>query len=473
MNLNSFLISFVLICLAGCRLGPPYEPPAPVIPEDWKTEYDGCEPNPCVSYWWELFEDDTLNALELQAIENNPNLFAALQRVVEARAIAKGVSANLYPQINLQPSYSDIGELFKVNLPSNVAIPGGTALGKPFRVHLFQYTLPFDMSYEVDLWGKLRGQAESAIYNFQAQEDHYLSALLTLTTDVATNYFMLQTLDAQIELLKQTIEVRKKALNLNTSRFNNGLVTYSDVSNASLQLSNAEADYYDSVRQRNLLENVIATLVGVPSSCFHLVSHPLSGDPPAIPPGTPADVISQRPDVAEAERDMAAQHALIGPAYASFLPSLSLTGALGYLSPDFKDFLTWKSRFWAIGANIGQSIFDGGRNVANLELAYARFNETTGLYQQTVLTAFQEVEDALNNIELRDKQYNSLKISVKSSRTSTQLSTNRYLKGLANYIEIVINQQQELVAELSLVNVSGQRYVATIQLIKALGGSWQ
>lgn len=470
-----FLGLLLLILIAGCRVGPSYKPPCTPVPDQWKNPNKENATPPFVDYWWEVFNDDTLNGLELQAIEYNPNLYVALEKVFEARALAGVQAANLYPQLNLNPGYTDTGSLFQVFLPSTLAksIPGLTSQISPFRVHQQQYLLPLNLNYEVDLWGKLQDQYDSAFYNAEAQTEAYFSTMLTLTADLASSYFQLRSLDAQIDLLKANIETRRKNYELTQSRFDKGLVTYLDVTQAEVDKANVEAAYYDAVRQRTLAEDQIAVLTGQLATDFCMEHNPLKGPPPEIPAGIPSTVLLQRPDIAQAERTMASQHALINAAYASFFPSFSLTGALGYSSPDITQFLKWISRYWMLGANSSQMVFDGGRDCYNLQAAWASFLEASGSYQQQVLTAFQEVEDALNNIELQDKQARQLLLAAEAAEKATNLSLNRYRRGVAIYLEVVENERLQLQAEINWINLQGVLYVSTIQLIKALGGSWE
>lgn len=472
MKYSILLRLLFLLFFAGCRVGPPYVPPCPEVPDDWKNPHATDTETPCMGCWWEVFNDDTLNALELQALENNPNLFTALEKVFEARALAGVQAANLYPQLNLNPSYTSTESLLKFNLPPGLSIPGTSSSIPPFRVHLLQYLLPLDLNYEVDLWGKLRDQYDSALFNAEAQAQAYYSTLLTLTADLASAYFQLRMFDAQEVLLRANIETRKKNLDLTQNRFNKGLVTYLDVTQAQTDLATVEASYYEVLRLRNLAEDQIAVLAGQLPSVFTLESNPLEGSPPIIPPGIPSTMLLQRPDIAQAERNMASQHALVDAAYASFFPSLSLTGALGYSSPDLSHFLKWISRYWLIGVNSSQMVFDGGRDCYNLEASWARFQEASGAYQQQVLTAFREVEDALNNIEQQTKQAEWLLKAAESSKKATNISLNRYRGGVAIYLEVVENERLGLQAQINWLNQQGALYVSTIQLIKALGGCW-
>jgi len=487
MRKTALLAFLFLTTLWGCRLGPKYEPPCVNTPEDWKSTHADCT-TPQVAYWWEIFDDPTLNSLELQAVANNPNLYVAFERVIEALAMAGVTRADLFPQLNVNPSYTNTAVLYKVFLPPGgistllgtttlgpIALPTTAPVIPPFRIHMLQYVLPLNLSFQLDLWGKIKSQYESAVFNAQAQADAFYATLLSLTSNVATSYFQMRSLDSQTDMLKATYETRLKGLKITEARFKEGISPYINVSAASLDLTNAEAAYYDSLRQRALQENMIATLIGVPPSSFNLPHNPLilSLPPPVIPPGVPSSILLQRPDIAQAERNMAAENALVGAAYASFFPSLTLTGALGFSSPDLKDFLSWKSRLWQIGLNATQVFFDGERLAYNLAAAKARYKEATGAYQQQVLTAFREVEDALNNIEMQAKQAESLEKSAEAATLSTRLSTMRYKQGIADYLEVVVYNTTELNAKISLITTLGNRYLSTVQLIQALGGSWK
>lgn len=481
-------LSFLLIFMGGCRVGPRYEPPSTDAPIEWKNAHIKENCNPVVDYWWEVFNDPVLNELESQAVANNPELYIALERIFEARAIVGIQAANLYPQATLNPSFYDEGILFKAQIPPNLLSNlGGVGAGAcggssgantgatipPFRIHQMQYMLPLNLNYELDLWGRIRDQVDSAFYNEQAQIESYLSVMLSLTSDVASNYFQVRSLEAEINFLKETIATREKNLQLTSSRYSKGLVNFLDVTQAEVDLGNAKANLDESTRLKEIAINQIAVLVGTLPTNFFLDPVPLNEDPPEIPSGVPSTMLLRRPDIAQAERVMASQHAQINAAYANFFPTLSLTGALGFSSPDLKHFLKWISRYWAIGVTSSQMVFDGGRDNSILQTAIARFKEASGGYQQQVLVAFQEVEDALNNIEMYAKQTKNLLDVVNASTKATQLSMNRYVNGVAIYLEVVENERLELQAKINWIRTMSLRYISTIQLIKALGGSWQ
>jgi len=461
----------LIVGLSGCRLGPRYEPPIVETPEEWKNQATemSCESLDCP--WWELFNDPTLNALEIEALTSNYSLQASIERVYQAWALAGISKAPLYPNVTLNPSFNDSISLFKLALPpaaSSLIPPNATI----FRFQQIQYLLPLTMNYEIDLWGKLRGQYESAVFTAEAQVEAYKTAQLTLTTEIASVYFQLRTLDLEIIILEKSLGLFQQVLQLSQSRYQQGLTTALDLASAEYNFANAEEAHLEAQRQRSLLENMMATLIGKPASLVNICSNPLQGDPPILPMGTPCSILLQRPDLAQAERTAAAEQRRIGVAYASFFPSLSFTGAIGYSSPDIKQFLTWPSRYWAIAADSTQSIFDAGKNLSNLDYAWARFHEASANYQQQVLTAFQEVEDALVNIEQQNKQYQSYLRAAQAADRRAELSLNQYNQGLVNNLDPLSNQQSALNAELNAVLLLQQRYLSTIQLIKAIGGSW-
>lgn len=468
---NFCIRTFFVLLLSGCQVGPRYQAPETHVPESWKASAPEVQERAEVSAWWEVFEDPTLDELEELALENSPTLYIALQKVWEARALAGVSGSALFPQIALAPNYSQTDMLFKIFLPPN-AFPGEATFPKVFRINQFQYVLPVNISYELDLWGKICNQYRSARLHAKAQEEALITAMLMLTTQLATDYFQLRALDSQIALLEETLELRRKGLALTERRNKSGLVPSLDVTEAETSFFNVESDYQELLAQRARQENALALLVGVPASEFCLAAQGLFSSPPQIPSGLPSDLLLQRPDIAEAERTMAAEHAQIGVAYASFWPALNLTSALGFSSPDLRQFLSWQSRLFMLGVDVLQTVFDGGKNCANLAATQARFQQAVGNYQQQVLVAFQEVEDALSNLERQSLQFGSLERAVRSAEQSERLVLDRYMKGLSNYLDVVTIQETALETKRTLLNLQGLRYLSTVQLIKALGGSW-
>lgn len=470
-----YVLVTLLLSSTACKVGPSYHPPAVELPVEWKAPHsdssDGAALQPAPDCWWTLFHDETLNQLECEVIAYNPTLYTALQRLLQSRAQARIRRADLSPQITLNPNYLDMGSLFKLFIPPTVG-PISTSGGSVFRVHQFQYNIPLNLSYELDLWGRLKQEYDAARLDADAERAALQTTWLSLTTDLASSYFLLRSLDGQILFLEKTLLEYNSAYLLASSRFNKGIANQIDVVQASVQISNVESELFDLRRQRSLQEDTIAFLVGRAPAELHIESMPLFGTPPTIPPGAPATVLMQRPDVARAERTMASEHALIGAAYASLLPSIQLVGTIGVSSPTLRDFLKWISRLWSFGVNIDQSVYDGGRIDGSIDLAWARFKEAKGEYKTLVITAFREVEDALNNLDMQAKQAGSLADASTSAQKAAVLSINRYKNGLTSYLEVVDSQKGYLDAERQLIALQGVRYLSTVQLIKAIGGGW-
>ena len=469
--------SLIFLCLSGCRsLGPSYHPPSVEVPEEWKTSLEtNVKGEFCrAEKWWEIFKDPILNELEERAIRNNMDVQAAFQRILKERSIADNQRSKLLPQVNLDPSYQNTGVLIELyGFPTSIAeIPGAPPFSIISRTHQVSLSLPIDLNYELDLWGKLKHQYQSSLLSLEAKELAWCSLILTLTSDLANAYFQMRTLDTQLELLQKVIESRKETLEINESRWKSGLAAYTDVTQAATLVYSAESDYINMKRRRILKENMIATLIGAPASNLAIESNPLTAPPPQIPSGIPSSILLKRPDIIEAERMAASEHALIKSAYASFFPSISLTGSLGFVSPVLEDFLDWKSRLWSFGAEAVQHIFDGGRRCSNLDLAKARFCEASFQYQKKVVTAFQEVEDALANLKYRTEAREVLEKKAISAKETSELSNTRYLKGIANYLEVSISERTELEVQISKTDLLGWQYISTIQLVKALGGAW-
>ncbi len=459
----------IVLALTGCSLGPRYEKPAMAEPMHWKAATAEAESTASVENWWDLFQDDDLASLERQVIERNKNLYVAIQKVSEARAMAGIAKSDLYPQAYLNPIYNNVDELIELYGVPPGLFPG---LKTITRVHEQIYQLPVAMAYEVDLWGKFRGTYNAAKIYAQAQDEALRATLLSLSSQLASHYFNVRTADTHIQLIHKGLELKRAALDLVKAKDQAGIAKASDVLNAQKELCNWEAEYQEALRCRTQFENAIAVLVAVPASEFSLPLKTLEATPPAVPPGLVSAMLLRRPDIAQAERNMASFHAFIGVAYATYFPSLCLTSALGFSSPDLSQFLNWSSRLWQIGANVAQVIFNGWRNRSYVELAFAKFERTKGEYENTVLLAFQEVEDALTDIEQQEKSYRSLDASAASASAIRALTQSRYEQGISNRLDLIQSEIEEINAQRIRLNVLGQRYQSSVQLIKALGGGW-
>lgn len=493
---------FPLIFLTySCQVGAPYEPPCPNTPDQWKNETaeqkqaalreDVCK---ALGNWWEIFDDPVLNRLEEEALQSSYTLQSALARVVQAQELARVALADLYPNITFEPSYSDREALVKAqgaaggalstqnNQQPNISTTSSTvnpnnqqqpSIPSLIRVRQTRYRLPLVLNYDLDLWSRLLNTYLSDVYTAEATFEDYLNTLLSLTSEIATNYFILRGLDAEQVVLKKNIKARQDALDVNQARYDAGLILYVDVTRAQLEVATARADSIEVDRQRSLQEDLLATLVGTPAPVFDVKFNPLKVPPPVIPAGIPSDLLLRRPDIAAAERNMAAAHAQIGVAYASFFPAVQLTAALGFESPELGSLLKWKARLWEIAVNVVQTVFDAGRNTANLRYAKAFYSQTVADYQQEVLSAFQEVEDALANIRQYAARSEELALAVKAATETLSLVQMRYDRGLINYLDVVEAERSTLDSERSFVINLSLRYQSTVQLIQSLGGSWQ
>lgn len=469
-----FLIFFLLI---GCRPIPPYKPPDFALTENWKEGKGEAidDPNNRPEKWWHLFNDSRLNELEERALDNNPNLEATLWRISEAWATAQAAASPLYPNISFAPNTSNQLQLIKIpgysGTPVNPLVP--TPSVSPLqRFKSTQYNLPFTASYEFDLWYKLHYEAEAAFANAEAQENAWRAAQLTLTGAVANSYFTIRIHDSEEKILIDTIRVRTEALEINRTRYEAGLINYADVSRAETEMWLAKVDLSRTLQLRALQEHLLATLTGDIPAEFNLKALPLTGDPPIVIPIIPSEVLLRRPDLNQAERELAAFYAEEGYAYATLFPSLSIDTAIGYSSPILGELLSWKARFFSLAWTSLQTIFDAGKKQADVAAARARFQQSLYRYSDRVLNAFKEVENALSSLKWEELSLKELLKAVDSAQTSTDLANERYDRGLVTYLEVVDAERTLLDTQLNAVRVRGDRFIGTIDLIKSLGGSW-
>jgi multidrug efflux system outer membrane protein len=411
--------------------------------------------------WWSVFNDEVLNDLERQAAENNQDLKAAIARVTQARALARNAKADFFPSLALDPSAS------RSRTSDNVLNAFPHPQGNDFRV-------PLDLSYELDLWGRVRRSFEAANADAQARLAVFENTLLVLKADVAQNYFALRTLDAERAILRNTLGLRRDALTLVKARFERGAASELDASRAETELNSTEAELLAVDRHRSEVEHALAVLVGKTASDFSVKELPLDRAvlPPVIPAGLPSELLERRPDIAEAERALAASNARIGVAKAAFFPVVRLTGLAGFESMDVDTLFNWESRAWSIGPSITLPLFQGGRNRANLKRSQAVYDENVAGYRQRILIAFREVQDALTGARLLSEQSEAQERSRASARRTADISNTRYRAGLVSYLEVVDSERTALAAERESARVAGQRLITSVQLIKALGGGW-
>lgn len=465
-------IRITLLCalaLAGCAVGPDYQRPSPgPLPTAWKANPPWKEGQPrdaeIKQNFWEAFDDPMLSGLEQEATTNSPSLQAAFQRVEQSRAIARISRADFFPVVSADPTANRTR--YSGSVPTQ---PSSTVYGYTQN----EFILPLDLSYEVDLWGRVRRSFRAAREQAQASAAAYQSILLALQADVAETYFAIRSIDLDRGVVAKTIELRKKNLTLVESLHKGGADSAVDVAEAETELASAEADLLGLDLQRARLENALGTLCGQTASSFSLPATARFYEPPEIPIGLPADLLERRPDVAEAERSMAAASEGIGVAKAAFFPSIQLTGAAGVESVDLRDIFSWENRIWSLGPNVNLPIFEGGRNRAGLQRAKAAYFEAVAQYRTQVLVAFHEVEDGLVGLRLLKEQFDAQMRAVAGAKKGAELSRLRYKEGLASYFEVVIADRTELENEILAYELNGQRIVTTVLLIKALGGGWQ
>jgi len=448
-------------------VGPNYQRPAAPTPANFADAELGAwkEASPADAIargnWWSVFNDPALDRLERQAAESNQDLKAAVARVSQARALARSAKADFFPSLSLDPSAS------RGRTSENALNPMPNRLGNDFRV-------PLDLSYELDLWGRVRRSFEGANADAQARLAAFENTLLLLKADVAQNYFALRALDTERAILRNTIQLRREALDLVNSRYKGGAASELDVSRAETELNSTEAELLAVDRNRAEVEHALAVLEGTPASEFAVKELPFDANtlPPVIPAGLPSELLERRPDIAEAERLLAAANARIGVAKGAFFPVVRLTGAAGFESLDVDSLFNWESRLWTLGPSITLPLFQGGRNRANLQRSKAVFEENAAGYRQRVLVAFKEVQDALTGARLLSRQAEAQERSLASARRTADISDARYRAGLVSYLEVVESERTALTAERDSARLTGQRLLTSVQLIKALGGGW-
>jgi multidrug efflux system outer membrane protein len=457
--------------LSSCAVGPDYHPPNPsaAAPAQWKSESPWKQAQPrdtaLKENWWEIFEDPILSGLETGAATNSPDVRAAFARVEQARAQARVSRADLFPNLAANPSATSYRYTRNRPLP-----PAVTATAVTYSVN--DFLLPLDLSYEVDLWGKVRRSFRSAREQAQANAAAYQTVLLSLQAEIAQTYFTIRSLDLERRVVGETIVLRRRNDALVKLLHDGGAASALDVARAGTELASAEGTLVALKLRRDQLENAVALLCGRQASGFSIAESTRTYRPPPIPGALPSELLERRPDVAEAERLMASASEQIGVAKAAFFPAIRLTGFAGVESADLKTLFEWESREWAFGPSVSLPLFEGGRNRAGLDRAKAAYEEAAAQYRSRVLTAFREVEDGLNGINLLKQEFADELRAVEFSRQAAELSRTRYKEGLASYFEVVDADRTYLETEILAYDVNGQSMVTSVLLIKALGGGW-
>jgi len=465
------------LAVAGCRIGPQYSRPAAPLapafketpPDNFKSQQGWKTAQPADAQlkgdWWTLFTDPQLAQLEAQVDPANQTLKQAEANFRAARAAVRFNRAAEAPTISTSPSVGAVRDSANQPYFNQSMANGGTG----------SFELPIDLNYEVDLWGRVRRTVTQAREQAQASAADLETSRLSLHAELAIDYFNLRSCDAQSRLLADTVKAYQAALQLTQDRYDGGASPLSDVSQARTQLQTAQVQETDVNIQRAAYEHAIATLIGKPPAGFALPPDPITVNAPALPaiPGMlPSQLLERRPDIASSERSMAAANEQIGIARAAYYPTLSLSAVFGFLSSSAADWFTWPSRFFAVGPTATQTLFDNGRRRATSDIALAQYDGAVANYRQTVLTAFQQVEDnlnALHNLRIEAGQQHD---ATASAQQSLDLFNTRYEGGVDNYLQVITWQTSLLQNQRNDIEITRRRYEASVLLIKALGGGW-
>ena len=456
------------LLLAGCAVGPDYKRPTPDLPVAWTLDKpwrtgapaDGADKGP----WWQSFGDAQLDALERRALEQSPTLAIAAARLAQARATVTATSAGLFPSLSL--ASRDQRQRISANRPL------ASYTSQNFSTVQNDFTLGFAASYEVDLAGRVSRSVEGARASAEQAAADFANTRLMVSAELASDWFSLVTLDASLDVLDRSIALQRKALGFVDSRHELGAGTGLEVAQQQALLDNTLTQVDVQKRQRAQFEHAIATLVGVPAPSFALAPVQRELQPPAIPLGVPSDLLQRRPDVASAERAMAAANAQVGVATAAFYPSIVLGPSLGEESRVLSALFDAPSLVWSIGVSATQALFDAGRTRANVDFAKAGYDASVASYRRTVLVAMQEVEDGITGVASLDRAASQAQVAVASAQRVLDMSQARYEGGVATYLDVITAQQALLTAQLQAAQLAGQRQLVATALVKALGGGW-
>ena len=453
------------LCVGGCTVGPKYVRPTAEVPDSFKESRDWKPSQPADSAnkgkWWEVYQDPQLNALEEQVSVSNQTLKIAQAQFDAARAALRISRSGLFPTVAVNPQGSHAHESITRSSVTSLA-----------RTEFSDYQIPFDASYEVDVWGRVRRTVEASRSEAQASAVDLANVELSLRAELALDYFQLRGLDAQKSLLDSTVASYQKALDLTQQQYNGGLTSLVTVAEAQTQLETTRAQAEDVEVQRAAFEHAIAVLIGKPAAKFSLAPQPLTVPPPPIPPGLPSQLLERRPDIAAAERRVQEANAQIGIAKAAYYPTITLSAAGGFESGALSTLIQGPSGFWSVGANALETIFDAGRRRGVTEQAIAGYNQNVANYRQTVLTAFQSVEDNLAALRILEEEAATEDGAVKAAEHSLSLSLTRYRGGVTSYLEVTTAQTVALSDEVTAVNILTRRMTASVSLVKAIGGGW-
>jgi multidrug efflux system outer membrane protein len=467
-GLKTRVTLMLLTLIAGCEVGPNYQRPSIETPGQYKSiGYGQTESNaPKIpANWWELYHDRELNQLMGLANAYNQDLRQAVARVEEARAQARIAAADLLPTATFDPAWTRYRESGTRISPQT----GGRTPAFTFN----DYLVPIDLNYQVDIFGRIRRQVEAANAQARASQFDQAAVQLTVDTDVAIYYFALRSLDAQVNIVRRSVDAFKEQVRIVSVQLKNGLISPVDLYQAQAQLDATLAQQRDLERSRADEENALALLCGRPAPLFAIAPNPLEqASPPQVPPGLPAQQLARRPDVAEAEQNLVAANAQIGVATAQFYPTFNLTGSAGFESASASDIFNWQSKIASFGPSVSFPIFEGGRLINNLKYTQARYREFLAAYTRQVLTAYSDVESALTDLHALTDETTELRSAVDVSGNYLRTSRVQYQRGLVNYLTVIDAERTTLSNQLSLAQAINQEMAASVRLISALGGGW-
>lgn len=468
MNQLRTLCLATSLLLSACTVGPKFKLPDVLLPTKWKNGGAASVSDlPVPGEWWRLFGSAELNRLVAQALESNQELRGALARVETARALVGVQQADWFPQLSMKNAmnYEHLSQnSFGANLPAGVPLPS-------LERRRFQNL--FELGWELDLWGRVRRGVEGARASQIAAVETLAAQRLSLAAEVARLYFLAHSLDRQMQVVSETFEWRAEAVKLQESRFKGGLANEMDVARARTELELSRNDLAVLERQRGNAENALAVICGQIPSTFRIARNANLPAAPKVPGGLPSTLLQRRPDIRASEQKMREANAQIGVAKASFFPAFSIGGTGGLESIGAAHFYDARSKILTIGPSMTLPIFQGGKLRANLKASKARYEETLAAYRQSILTALKEVEDSMLDARAYAKQKSALDAAIASAHDTQRLADLRYQKGLASYFEVVDANRTVLNAKLLAAQVEGQRLMASVAMLKALGGGWQ
>lgn len=452
----------------GCTVGPRYKRPTAQVPDTWKGEgpWQAAAPKDAIpkGAWWGIFHDPQLDRLEQDVIQANQSLSAAQDRLAQARAQAQIASSAYFPVVSTDPS----GQ--RQRLSGNRPLSGSTVPLTPVTQN--DFVVPFSVSYELDLFGRVRRTMEAANASLQGSAADLENVRLVLTAELAADYFNLRELDREAGVVRESVEIQQKGMDLVNHRHEGGVANGLDVAQQATLLDSTATQLQLVLQQRAQYEHAIAVLTGKAASVFSLPVEPLDAVPPAIPTGVPSEILERRPDVATSERQMAHENAQVGIAMTAFYPHITLSGGAGWESRDIGTLLSGPSALWSLGGDVLQPIFNGGRNRANLASTRAAYDESVANYRESVLEAFQQVEDGLSGLAMLDQAAKTQQAAVTDSRRALELANNRYVGGVTTYLDVITAQSTLLSNERLATQLLGQQMTTSVYLVKALGGAW-